>query len=227
MEIIYNINTPLVSGNITRVVPNIYAVVIKNDYDRGMLFCRYQEYYESQYKEIRGKFFTLEYFMKLYVKKNKKQFFTYHDDFAGYNIPSHKFKEAYELFKNCDDEYNSVMKIIFEICSEHSKSDCDFYVIGIDKTNGELFEHEFAHALYYTNKEYKRRMDYIINNIDKNIFLKIKGVLIKIGYSNKNEIIYDEIQAYLSTGLVKQLNLKSIKPLCKEFSDIYGQFRKI
>lgn len=32
---------------IKEVKPNVFAVVVKDKYDRAMLFCRAQEYYES------------------------------------------------------------------------------------------------------------------------------------------------------------------------------------
>ena len=49
-----------INGEVKKIKPNIYSVIIKDDYDRAMVFCRYQEFYESPYNEIRGKFFTLE-----------------------------------------------------------------------------------------------------------------------------------------------------------------------
>jgi hypothetical protein len=38
------ITHPLVVGEVKEIKPHIYAVIVKDDYDRAMLFCRYQEY---------------------------------------------------------------------------------------------------------------------------------------------------------------------------------------
>jgi hypothetical protein len=227
METIFNFRTEIINGYITRVVPNVYAVVIKDNYDRGMLFCRYQEFYESPYTEIRGRYFTLEFFMWLYRKKTKKRFFTYFDDFAGYNIPSDKFEEAYTVFYKCDDDYNQVMRAVFDVCLQDAGLSPSFYVMGVDNIKGKLFEHEFAHALYYINNEYRKRMNDAIDSIDKVMFNKIKKILINLGYSRKKEIIYDEIQAYLSTGIDPELNIKGIKRISKNFESVYKEFRII
>ena len=52
------IKHPLVKGKVKEIKPFIYCVEIDDDYDRAMLFCRYQEFYESPYKKFRGKTFT-------------------------------------------------------------------------------------------------------------------------------------------------------------------------
>ncbi len=57
------IKSDYVNGVVKEIRPQIFAVVIKDSYQRTMLFCRYQEFYESPYKEIRNKFFSWEKFM--------------------------------------------------------------------------------------------------------------------------------------------------------------------
>ena len=52
------IKNEYVNGEVKQIKPNIFAVSIKDNYERTMLFCRYQEFYECPYEEIRGKFFT-------------------------------------------------------------------------------------------------------------------------------------------------------------------------
>ena len=59
MKKLKSFKSKVVSGSINKIMPHIYAVIVKNDYDRGMLFCRYQEFYESPFPEIRNKEFTL------------------------------------------------------------------------------------------------------------------------------------------------------------------------
>ena len=105
MKKLKSYKSKVVSGSINKIMPNIYAVIVKNDYDRGMLFCRYQEFYESPFPEIRNQEFTLEELMRTYVKKNKSGMFTYPADWAGYNIPSNILKKGQKVFSKTNN-YN-------------------------------------------------------------------------------------------------------------------------
>ena len=71
------IKHPLVKGKVKEIKPFIYCVEIDDDYDRAMLFCRYQEFYESPYKKFRGKPFTWMEYMRHYKLAWKKRTFTY------------------------------------------------------------------------------------------------------------------------------------------------------
>lgn len=82
------IKHPLVKGKVVEVKPRIYCVTVDDDYDRAMLFCRYQEFYESPYKQFRNKQFTWMEYMRFYKSSWKKRVFTYPEDWSGYNIPS-------------------------------------------------------------------------------------------------------------------------------------------
>ena len=69
------IKNEFVNGFVKEIRPQIFAVVIKDCYQRTMLFCRYQEFYESPYSEIRNKFFTWEKFMSVYRNKRSEYLF--------------------------------------------------------------------------------------------------------------------------------------------------------
>ena len=73
----------LVEGEVKELYPKIFGVSIKNNYDRAMLFCRYQEFYESPFKEIRGKNFSFEKFMWLYKTKNNKLYYIISTNYYG------------------------------------------------------------------------------------------------------------------------------------------------
>jgi hypothetical protein len=60
-------------------------------------------------------------------------------------------------------------------------------------------DHEIAHGLYYTNPEYKLKVDEIIKTIPTKTYNYLKKELVKMGYVDIKSIIDDEIQAYLST----------------------------
>lgn len=217
------INHQLVSGEVKEIKPRIFAVIIKDDYDRAMLFCRFQEFYESPFDEIRGRFFTLEDLMRVYTKRNKRHHFTYPSDSAGYNIPSDVLLNAFEVFGTSLNQYDHVMKEIVYFCEKKSKGK-PFYLIGADKIRSRTMNHEIAHGLYHTNLTYRSSCDNLISQIPKRQYNFIKRGLIRIGYVDEKRIIDDEIQAFLSTGLVDEFDTTPIKSLSKDFVKNFKSF---
>lgn len=214
---------PLVQGIVKEIYPNIFAVIVKDDYDRAMLFSCYQEFYESPFPEIRGKFFRLETLMRLYIKKNKKDYFTYHTDWAGYNIPSHVIKAR---FDNTDiqNDYDWIMRDIVNYC-ERERNGEPFYLLGVDTFKSSTMDHEIAHGLYYTNYEYKTECQRLIGNITKTDYKFIKSKLKELGYVDDKRIIDDEIQAFMSTGLYRTFNTPSIRKYKKEFEKNFNKYK--
>jgi hypothetical protein len=222
------IKNKLVKGKVVKLFPNIYGVVVDNYYDRAMLFCRYQEYYESPFKNIRGKYFTLEEYMRTYVKENKKNYFTYPYDWSGYNIPSTVFNKACDVFYK-ETEYDKVMNDIRFYCENDAMesndgTSCKWYLIGYGSENDSVLSHEIAHALYFTNKDYKIEMDEAVSKIKKKDYNFIKKQLIKIGYADDKKIIDDEIQAFVSTGLYGEFDTDVMRSYQKEFKKIYNKY---
>jgi len=209
---------------VKEIMPNIYAVIVRDFYDRAMLFCRVQEYYESSSNKFRGKDFSIWDFIKWYSKKEHG--FNYTEHWSGFNIPLNiALKSLNE--GNIETPYDELMlKILFEI---HRLSwstallTKDVYIIGTDKASGETFNHELRHALYYTDKSYRTEADKITKNIKKNHYIIFKNNLLKLGYANK--VINDEIQAYLSYGYQdnrfgKGVNIKIRTKYHKLYSEI-------
>lgn len=225
------IKHPLVKGEIKEIKPFIYAVKIPDAYERGMLFCRYQEFYESPIKSIRGKYFTLEQLMHTYTKTNKHNSFIYPDDWAGYNIPSHILDKSVNLFYK-ENEYDKIMNNIYFHCSIDSQNKNNgtrtkWYLISAEDFDSKLMNHEIAHGLYYTNSEYKKRCTDLINEMRKVDYESIRKKLIKMGYGDDKNIIDDEIQAYLSTGLYPQMNTESLKNARKPFLKNFKKFKNV
>lgn len=229
------INHYLVKGEIKRIEPYIYCVAIEDSYDRAMLFSRYQEFYESPIKGIRNKYFTLEGLMKRYRDHYQKQAFTYPEDWAGYNIPSNALYSAMERFGNTRlTEYDDIMKQIVRFCEQDikkyhksiNKQTAKFYLLGSDNFESDLMAHEMAHALYYTCIEYKRNCQELISIMKPNDYEKMRSLLVKMGYLDKKIIIDDEIQAFLSTGLFDELDLKRFKKYEKRFIKNFKNYYK-
>lgn len=223
------INHPLVKGTVKEVLPNVHCVIVDDDYDRAMLFCRYQEFYESPYKQFRGKYFTWAQYMRHYKIDRKEKVFTYPFDWLGYNIPSHILEGGLDTFYK-ETEYDEIMNDIYYHCENYplrfEKPRTDWYLIGASSKNLRTMNHEIAHGLYYTNKEYKKLVDNLVKEIKPSHYSKIKKVLLKIGYANDKKIIDDEIQAFMSTGLYEGLNTKELKVYEKAFVNNFKKYKK-
>ena len=224
------IKHPLVKGIVKEVKPFIYCAEIDDDYDRAMLFCRYQEFYESPYKKFRGKPFTWMEYMRFYKDAWKKRVFTYPDDWAGYNIPCNILQQAHHIFCK-DTEYDTIMNDIYWYCATDSKNKNngtrhDWYLIGANSKDKGTTNHEIAHGLYFTNKEYKKNVTYLIKNIKPPHYTKLKKILMKMGYVGDKKIIDDEIQAFMSTGLYNGLDTKELKIYQNDFKKNFRNFTK-
>jgi len=77
----------MVDYEIKEMLPKIFALKIKDGYQRAMLFMRSQEHYESAFPEIRGNHFDIFSFMETYRKWKGTDYFSYPDDWAGFNVP--------------------------------------------------------------------------------------------------------------------------------------------
>lgn len=224
------IKHPLVKGKVKEIKPYIYCVSVDDNYDRAMLFCRYQEFYESPYKQFRGKYFTWMEYMKFYKNAWKKDIFTYPEDWSGYNIPSNVLEKAHDKFYK-ETEYDNIMNDIYFYCAldaqnKNNGTRHDWYLIGASSKDKGTMNHEIAHGLYYTNKEYKLRMMYQLSLIPKKTMDKIDKKLIKMGYVNDRKILDDEAQAFLSTGLYNGLDIKEIEKYQKPFIKVFKEFNK-
>ena len=219
----------LVKGVVKEVAPRIYCAQIDDNYDRAMLFCRYQEFYESPYKKFRGKSFTWMEYMRHYKDAWKKKVFTYPEDWSGYNIPSNVMQRANHIFCK-DTEYDEIMNDIYFYCAidsqnKNNNTRCDWYLIGASSKDLRTMDHEIAHGLYFTNKEYRKKINGLISKIKPTHYDKLKKKLIKMGYVNDTKIIDDEIQAFMSTGLYNGLDTKELKKYEKEFVKTFKTFK--
>jgi len=225
------ISNDYVKGEVKEILPKIFAVSVKDKYQRAMLFCRYQEFYESSYDEIRGKEFSWERFMYIYKTKNKQDIFTYPKDWSGFNIPSKIVEKGLSTFSyRTWGPYDKIMSDIYSYCENYplkfQKFRSKWYLIGADNFKSNTMDHEIAHGLFYTNSKYKKNSLILINEMKSADYKKIKKVLIGMGYMDDKNIINDEIQAYMSTGLLKSFSDNQIKKYQKGFIDNFKNFKK-
>ena len=210
-----------INYKIKEVKPNVFAVIVKDKYDRAMLFCRAQEYYESPSQKFRGKNFSIWSYMKWYHEQNEWGF-SYGADWSGFNIPLRTIRDCYNKLTRPESPYDKVMDQILAKLKHESK---DAYVIGAEDTNGDTFKHEVCHALYHTNKNYKKQMDAYTHGLPKKYYNTFKDNVLKMGYAQK--VVDDEIQAYLQYGYQEAQFGKGVDiDVRKEYSEIYKEAAK-
>ncbi|NQZ84606.1 MAG: hypothetical protein HRU03_02710 [Nanoarchaeales archaeon] len=164
---------------------NIILLVFKNQLEITSTFLRFQEHYESP--KFRNKIFTLDEYKLWYTSIKGK--FSYYTDWNGFNIPSHILTPFYnKQFKDLTSAENQILELL-----KNKKE--EFYIIGIHKNSRNLkqvLKHETAHGLFYTNKEYK---DKIQDKLKQYKLDKLKKSLLNSG-GYHSEVIEDETHAY-------------------------------
>lgn len=206
------------------VKPNIFAIIVPDDYDRAMLFCRVQEFYESDNRLYKDQDFDIWDFMRWYSGENNGMF-TYTRDWTGFNLP---FNTALNCIIGIKDRnpYDIVMQeIIDKILLTENPADA--YIIGVKSDNGQTFKHELCHALYYTNKEYKKIADNLLTKIPIGSYSFMLLNLLKLGYDGS--VLDDEIQAYVMTNykakyFSKGVDMNILNDLHKQYKEQLNKF---
>lgn len=214
-----------------KITPRIFAVSFDNSYDLGMHFLRYQEFYESASPRFRRNSFTVLEYMAWYAKA-RDGVFSYPADWAGYNVPGWVFKDLIEgcLISDLNQYDRNMALAVSEIQKQLSNDPWNFYVLGIKEDDEETMDHELAHGLYSTEKEYKRKMDALTNK-HKDVYEAFCGFLTKLGYDST--VFKDEFQAYFSTGLpadgkaeLKKAKHKT-KKIRKQYEKVFATWKKL
>lgn len=206
---------------------NIYCVVSRNTTELSKIFVRLQEFYESPFKEIRGKYFTLKEFKTIY-SKNKGGVFTYYVDWDGFNVPGHIVLEFFKIFTDLSPRERLLKKLLNKALT----ANIPFYLIGIPKRlNKRILNHEIAHAFFYLSAKYKKSMLAAGRNLNKSIKKEVFKTLRKMGYSGIVKL--DELQAYMATTDIstlryffgKKVAVKHCRPFRRIFNKLNLSFR--
>jgi hypothetical protein len=219
----------MVDYEIKEILPRIFALKIEDGYQRAMLFMRSQEHYESAFSEIRGKHFDIFSFMEIYRKWKGLEHFSYPDDWGGFNVPGdivesctkHVLDARNGLFPT---PYDYIMDSIISSIKSKLGANTKYYLIGVDNFESKTMEHELAHGLYYVSDRYKISTYELVLGLPKKVFEGMESILLDMGYCD--EVIWDEVQAYLSTGLTSSMTkIKGIKKEAKAFSDNFKKYQ--
>ena len=218
----------LVEYELKEILPGIFSAIIKDDYQRAMLFLRCQEYYESAFSEIKGKNFEIFEFMEIYRKPKGNDIFMYPLDWGGFNVPGHIIETCINsVFRHSSGvyvtPYDYIMDSIVNRIKEGIKKNKRWYLIGVDKEDSKTMEHEICHGLYYTNRAYKKKTLEMVRAIPDKISKRMRDILSGMGYCK--EVLNDEIQAYLSVEPTKEMSkIRGIKKLQKSFQNHLSEY---
>jgi hypothetical protein len=219
-----NIKNILSQITLFEMYPKIYAVVIKDDKLRARVFMRYQEFYESDSETFRGKGFKWYDYVKHYKEKTKNDYFSYHEDWAGYNIPCTSIESCIATIPDINF-YDLIMFSIVDTIKSKTNGN-NFYLIGIDQSTGEdpsLIFHEMAHGLWFVNSVYRVKQSKNIERMNPSVRNNLSKKISGMGYGEN--VVDDEIQAYLSTGIGSNMTMiKNIKEAQIPFKETFDTY---
>ena len=214
----------------SKPIKNCLLLEYNTQKDLALSFCRVEEYYEGNPK-INGEILSLEEFIDHFMDKNGK--INYFEYWSGFNIPGYAFTQWFGT--KASDKTKWELALADEVAKKLDMTK-PFYIIGGKKGDMNVIDHEIAHALYYMNENYKSFMLDVIYKFyqwDRKNYVKMVKKLKKMGYGEN--VIKDEIQAYMSTSTKKELvekfelDYKSALPSIKLFRkvlDNYNTYKK-
>jgi hypothetical protein len=211
----------IVNYTLKKASSGIFVVVVEDSYERAMLFLRCQEFYESPFPQFKGKHFDVFEYMNYYKKQNAFGYFSYTQDWVGFNVPGDIVEECtnYALDDNSDissTPYDYVMKEIIDTVKGQLQDENRWYLIGVNGEEGRIIEHEISHGLFYVNSDYKEKATSLVRSLPESVFNNMSHLILSMGYCE--EVIDDEIQAYLSTGVTPSMSqIPGISNYCSLF----------
>jgi hypothetical protein len=114
----------------------------------------------------------------------------------------------FDIFKY--DLRDKEITLLQEIRGLHIKTPQEkFYVIGTLKGQQRVLDHELAHAFWYLYSEYHRKMNILLQQMNRELKNIATSSLMNMGYCEN--MILDEIQAYLSTTTKRNKLLEIFK----------------
>ncbi len=203
---------------------NIFVLSVDDTFTLAMTFLRWSEYTEWPDPKIKGQCFSILEFIESYSRANDGVF-SYPTDWVGFNIPSKRFSEypfGYIKDKNKYDEF--MESVVTFIKTNIGKA--PFYLIGHMTGSTDVVDHEIAHAMYDRMSKYKAEMKKLTIAMPDKRRDEILNCIAVMGYSE--EVLEDELQAYLSTGLSEELQELGLKKkMLTEFVDVFEKYKGI
>lgn len=191
-----------------KIVPSIEGVLhiqFATRLELTLTMCRLQEFYESPYPSIKGKYFSMEDFIKAYSdEKGAIEYFSYWD---GFNVPVKVMQEFLARFH----DKTKRERLIY---AAWDLGDYKYLICTEDGSDPTTAAHEIAHARYAMEPQYQYYVDMELEKIPQGLRWRMQNDLVGGGYPQDHNILGDEIHAYLSTSTEEELleTFPSVKP---------------
>lgn len=184
--------------NIINPIPQCLLVQFEDKRDLALSFCRTQEFQESKLSNIKG--IPVSFAEFVHAHMDSKGVITYFHEWDGYNFSDEVWRKwlPWERTKH--------ERELIEIMEAHLNMRKPFYVIGAMIGDNETVKHELAHALWYLDANYRRMAGAIMQTFkdyDRFDYDRMCAALSNMGYAD--EVLDDELQAYMSTGTIAEL----------------------
>lgn len=184
--------------DITVVLPGVVHLSFPNRKEMTLSLCRAQEFYEASDERLRGRHFTWEAFVDAFTDDEGK--ISYFSFWSGFNFPGTSYSKFLDAFKlDLSDRETRVMEAVTSSVDMNGS----FYVIGTLAGAEDTFRHETLHALYHVDDAYRTEATGLVLNMDHGVRTRMREGLARLGYGDN--VIYDEIQAYLGSGGTEEL----------------------
>lgn len=179
---------------VERITKDIILLSMPTQKEIGQLLVRFQEYYESNIPDIRGKVFTLGY-LKMRYAQEVGGAYTYvssnlfRGDWTGFNFPSYVLKPF------IDGKFDPLTPAEQDLVDmfRHRRDDT-FYIVGVGEDEDLSVDHEINHGIYYTIPEYQKEVDDVLKDWDQ--VPALKEMFRSWAYCE--DVLIDEIHAYIS-----------------------------
>lgn len=204
---------------------HIFVLSFDDEFTMSMCFLRWSEYTECSDPKINGKIFTILDFVESYTRDRGT--FSYTSDWSGFNIPSRRFEQYPFGYIKDRNKYDDFMESVVTFIKSAIGSQEPFYLIGHLTGATSVVDHETAHAMYDRMPAYKQEIQELILTVfsDKKSD-EILSCIAEMGYSK--EVLEDEMQAYLSTGLSEELEKLGLKKKkLQQFVDVFEKYKGI
>jgi hypothetical protein len=174
-------------------IPGVLHLLFDSKLELTLSMCRIQEFYESPFKKIKGNIFTLEDFIEVYADSNG--ILEYFEEWDGFNIPKNPLEDFYIKFNNLTIREKTIRDLWFNPNKDYK------YLIATETfSDPSTYDHELCHALWAIKPEYRISCQRVTESIPKDVLIEIKKYLVKEGYPDNEDILNDEVQAYLKTS---------------------------
>jgi len=161
--------------------------------DMNLSMMRISEFQESKHETIKGRYFTHEEFLDAYTTSEGE--FNYLEFWEGFNVSKELLARFDTTFPDKTPREKEVLKVFRESTAG--------YLIAADTNDYLTLDHELAHARFYLDEEYRNEQLNVIRELRYDHYSKLKLDLSSHGYSD--DVLDDEIQAYLKTGRIDEL----------------------